>query len=711
MKWYERSRRRYFLDFHIDDWNPEFLSRFDPEEYARLCEESGATAATFMANTHSGLVNWPSKLGAPMHRAFVGRDMLRETIDALHARGLDAVVYYVFVFVVDYWDKHPEARTVREDGRVVKQRVGTKNGEARFATCCINDPGYRARSLGELREICENYDFEGIWPDMTFWPTVCYCENCRRRYRAETGREMPRIIDWNDKEFVSFTRVRERWLREFCQEVTDVIRTAKPGMKFAQQSQTLTWDWVSGTSVELADCWDWMSADMYCDRYGLSFSSKLFYALSNMKPFERVNCWNYPNIHEHVVTRTKEELSQIAYNTIMHDGALVVIDQIDPSGKLHTRNYETMKDVFDRIRRYEPYLGGRMVQDVGIYYSYASLHDPAHNGRPVREEGCVFEWKSASMMTFCPETHMKSVAQAAKTLTMFHVPYGIVTKKNLNELSRYRVLILCNVTMMDEEEAEAIRKFVENGGCVYASKQTGIQTPDGAQTAGGLLADLLGARITGTTKEDFTYVSPTPEGQEEFAEDFSADYPVTIADEQTIVETDADTTILGTLTLPYHCPSEERYAALLTTPPGDETGKPAVVEHRYGKGRTIYSTAMLEIGEHITQRRVFYRMIRRLSPEYSTHIDGYPSLEATRFEYDGGCRVHVLNYQAELPNIPIFDLKLRVRMDGKQARAVRLLPEGTPLEYAQETETACITLPRIDDYALIEIEYANEAEK
>ncbi len=42
--------------------------------------------------------------------------MLKETIDALHKRGLDAIVYYVFVYAADYWNKHPEARTVLADG-------------------------------------------------------------------------------------------------------------------------------------------------------------------------------------------------------------------------------------------------------------------------------------------------------------------------------------------------------------------------------------------------------------------------------------------------------------------------------------------------------------------------------------------------------------------------------------------------------------------
>ncbi|MDR1532411.1 MAG: alpha-L-fucosidase [Clostridiales bacterium] len=704
-EWHLRSRRRYFLDFHVDDWNDEFLSKFDPEQFAECCFQSNATAATFMANTHSGLTNWPSKAGGVMHRAFAGCDMLKETIDALHKRGLDAVIYYVFIFVADYWEKHPESRIVRADGRAVKQRVGTKNGEARFATCCLNDPGYRKHSLAELAEICENYDFEGVWPDMVFWPAICYCGNCQKRFRAEAGREIPRIINWTDPEFVEFIRIRQRWLKEFCQEITDTIRSRKPGMKFAQQSLPISSDWVSGSSVELADCWDFMSQDLYSDRYGLSFSSKLFYALSNIKPYERINCWNYPNIHEHVITRTEGELFQIAYNTIMHDGAFTIIDQVDPVGTVHEYNYGTMRKVFDKIERYEPYLGGDFRQDVGIYYSFHSKFDKSWNGRETKDVGCVFEWNHSSIMDQRGDAHMRSVAEAAKSLTMFHIPYGIVTKKNLGDLNRYKVLILSNVVMMDEEEMRAVREFVADGGNLYASKETATILEDGAYTGKCMLADVLGIRLKGETDWNFTYVSPTQQSRGEFPAVFSRRYPVTVADSQMEIEAEKDAIVLGTLTLPYDSPSEDRYASLLTTPPGSFTQRPAVIEHAYGKGRVIYSAAMLEIGRHITQREVFYNMIRRISPEYCTQLSGYPSVELTRFDKEDSSMVHILNYQAELPNVPIYNMEFRVKFYGKKVKNVVALPERTKLNYFIDGNAAAITLPELKDYELVQIQY------
>ena len=705
-EWHHGSRRRYFLDYHIDDWNEKFLSEYDPETYASACKKSGATAATYMANTHSGLLNWPSKQGGTLHPFLKGRDMLQETIDALHRNNLDAIVYYVFVYVVDYWDKHPSARSKMADGTVEKQRVGTREREKRFATCCFNDPGYRRQALAELEELCEKYDFDGIWPDMTFWPNVCYCDNCRSRYKKETGKEIPKIINWKSPDFVRFIRTRQKWLVEFCTEITNIIRTKKPGIKYAQQSQTFVWDWMAGASSELADCWDWMSADLYSNRYGLSYSSKFFYSLSNIKPFERVNCWNYPNIHEHDITRTEKEMKQIAYSTLMNDGALTIIDQIEPTGRLHLKNYQMMEKVFDEIKKYEPYTGGTFKTDVGIYYSFYSNMDMDWNGRSVADSVFTLDPRKWASGEQSETTHMACAESAAKTMTWFHVPYGVVTKKNLAELSNYKVLILPNVALMDEEECEAIRKFVENGGCLYASKETGTVTSDGACKESFLLQDVFGVRLTGKTKEITTYVSPTEAGSHLFQDPYDWEFPLTVHDWQEVVETVSDQAeVIATLTLPYIYPSEDRYASLLTTPPGRFTKSPALVKNRYGKGTVIYSTAELEKGDHISQREVFYRIIRELGGSFCTELENYPSVEITRFEKDGQTMLHVLNYQTELPNIPIHELKIKAALYGKKVVRAVTLPEETELKFTENKDMLEIEIPVLKDYMVIAVEY------
>jgi hypothetical protein len=120
------------------------------------------TAATVFANTHSGLCNYPTRVGR-MHSRFAGRDVLGEMIGALHRRGISAIVYYCTIYVAWYWDQHPEARVVDAEGVSQKLGINCTGNPRRFGLCCPNNPGYRQFVVDQLGEICTAYEFEGMW--------------------------------------------------------------------------------------------------------------------------------------------------------------------------------------------------------------------------------------------------------------------------------------------------------------------------------------------------------------------------------------------------------------------------------------------------------------------------------------------------------------------------------------------------------------------
>jgi hypothetical protein len=74
LPWYQRSRRRMLLDFHIAEWDPSFLASFDPKEMPEHVKLANATAMTVFANTHPGLCNYPTKVGK-MHEQWVRQKM------------------------------------------------------------------------------------------------------------------------------------------------------------------------------------------------------------------------------------------------------------------------------------------------------------------------------------------------------------------------------------------------------------------------------------------------------------------------------------------------------------------------------------------------------------------------------------------------------------------------------------------------------------
>jgi len=701
-KWYERSYRRHFFDMHIPDWNEKFLSKLDPEEIVSNLRLENVTAVTLMFLSHTGLAYYPSKVGQ-VHKKFQVRDYWRETIDLCHRNGIDVVMYYCLLYTDWFWETHPEARTVDIDGNY-EQPLGV--GIRHAGTLCPNSQIYRDFVVAQLTEICTTYDFEGSWPDMTWWPTVCYCLSCRKRYAAEVGGEIPRIVDWQDPVWVKFQRKRQEWLVEFAHLVTSTIKKHKPGVTVAHQSGQFAWgDWRLGPSVELARETDWLSADTYADRQTQSYFNRLFYSLSELKPFEHVMGWGYPNMKETVITRTVADLRCRAFDAFINDGAMCFLEAFDPEGTLNRDNYVKGGQVFAELEKYEPYGGGVFCQDIAIYRSFDSSIPNSFRPEkvsPEPEDSAPHNaWMHAS-------EHANAAVAAARIFLDNHIPYAVIARKSLPRLSDYQLVILPNVAMLNREEVDAFREYVNQGGSLYASKYTSLLTTDGERQKNFLLADLFGVSYLGESQEVVTYVDPSEKYKDLFLP-FKKRYPATLRDSQALVRLDGEAEVIATLTLPYTDPAGRAYASKLTDPPGIPTQYPSVVLNRYGKGKVMYAAGAMEIWEYETERNVLANLLRLLTTQplhYET--DAPKPVEITMFEQPAQKRfiVHLLNHQLELPNIPVTGVTVSVWMRDRRPLSVSILPEGKRLDFVLRDGRVHFQVPRLETYMMVGLSYA-----
>ena len=170
MAWYAGSFRRMLCDMHISDWDPRFLSRFDPEEYVRLLCMARVQTVMLYYQAHTGLCYFPTH-SARMHRAFQGReDAMIRTETLCHEAGMSVVGYYSLIFNNWAEETHPEWAMVLADGGTPLQK-----GMSRYGHCCPNQRGYRAFVSRQLREMLDCFSPEGMFFDMPFWPLPCSC--------------------------------------------------------------------------------------------------------------------------------------------------------------------------------------------------------------------------------------------------------------------------------------------------------------------------------------------------------------------------------------------------------------------------------------------------------------------------------------------------------------------------------------------------------
>jgi hypothetical protein len=259
--------------------------------------------------------------------------------------------------------------------------------------------------------------------------------------------------------------------------------------------------------------------------------------------------------------------------------------------------------------------------------------------------------------------------------------------------------------MMDEEEVNAFRSYVESGGGLYASKYTSLTSKDGVRMDNFMLSDVFGVSYVDETNEDVTYISPTLDG--DIFVGYTHKYPLSIYGTQIKVNAKNQTKILGKLALPYTDPKDPtRYVSIHGNPPGVVTEYPAVVFNEYYKGRAVYVSGEMENNE--VHSNVFISLIKLLvAGSLTFESDAPKSVEITAFNQEDKNRyiINLLNLQEKLPNIPVDGIKVKMWLGDKKIKRLIRLPEEGNVNYEVNNEFIEFIAPRVETFLMLALEY------
>lgn len=694
--WFQKSYRRNLVDMHIEDWNEEFLSKFEPEAYFENLKRARIKSPMLYVQSHVGYCNWPTISGR-MHNAFKGRESsMRHLFDLCHSAGMDVVAYYSLIFNNWAHETHPDWRMLDSEGNDSRARGN------RYGLCCPNNKGYRSFVLEQINEFCGYFEFEGVFFDMTFWPMICYCNSCKARWEQEAGGEMPKVVDWKDDRWLLFQRKRQEWMGEFADFATMGVKKIRPGCTVAHNCSNTNKCWQLGTDQRICNASDYSGGDIGGSQ---SFACKLFYNVSLNQPFEYMTTRCFPGLGEHTTTKSFDMLYKSVMLTYAHHGAALLIDAIDPCGTLDERVYERVGEVFSLAEKYEPYLEGRHAEDVGIYYSISLKADMDQNAFPV---GSAQEETDR-------QPHLDAASGAANTLQEQHIPFGIVNSWRLELLDNLSVLILPDVPYMAENEVKAVKNYVSNGGSLYIS----------GHSAPNLVEEIFGVTYEGFTAEKITYMSPTLDGMNLMPE-FTKEYPLTVTSSQAILSGAGKGEVLATMTLPYtiqpayqracyisgtdnkdfrHDPTY-KFASIHSNPPGRFTNKPALMRTSYGKGKVIWSAAPFEAADRQQHSSIFAAIVRELGGSFSFSSNAPDFVELLLFRVPEKRRllISLIDIMERFKVIEAGNFDVRVKVESKPLR-VMLLPDEKEVPYLYDDGEVLIHIERLEIFKMFAIDY------
>jgi hypothetical protein len=541
-----------------------------------------------------------------------------------------------------------------------------------------------------LRELVGNYDFEGIFLDMTFWPAVCYCPYCTNRFWREHNEEPPRIVDWKDPLWRSFQKAREEWMLEFAKAATQTIKQTRP-ISVYQQFSTIFANWQLAVSMEQNDASDFPGGDFYGGAAQFSLVCKTYWGLTRTRPFEFMTS-RTRTLNDFETTKPVETILIESLVPTIHSSAYLLIDAIKPDGTLNHLAYEYMRQVNAQHDPYEPFLGGELLADVAIYYDKASMYDPGVSGVRASEAYPSFAYAGPAKANFDSvfknPPHLDAVVGSARALREAHIPFGVVTNVTLDQLSRFRAVIVPAVLEMTAEQADRFRKFVQDGGVLYASGPSSLIRPQQGE-ARFLLEDVLGVRYLGTLGTTTTYLTPADSKLKEVIwpqENITFQGPMIHAESLTGSE------VLATVTLPWADPEPghaigTRFAQIWSNPPAMTSGRdPGIVTNSFGKGKAIWLAAPIESGSDSVYANVVSHLLRGVLPgPYNFEAETNRAVEMTLFHQAEKHRllVGLLNMQEQVAAIPVgATVRVLLPVDRRPRRVLHL-PDQAEIPFAQ----------------------------
>jgi hypothetical protein len=422
---------------------------------------------------------YPSKFPLHHRAEFLnGRDLYGELAQAAHQDGL-AVLARMDCnrTAADFYQAHPDWFARQASGQ-------PHRAEDKYVTC-VNSPYYDEYIPSVLREIIERSHPEGFadnsWSGLNR-ESICYCDNCTRKFRAAAGKPIPARKDWNDAGYRQWIQ----WNYQRRLEILDLFnRTTKDAggpncLYIGMNSGSVTSQSRSFRDfAEICKRAEFMLLDHQARADDSGFqqngdTGKFVHGLLGWDKLMPESMALYQ------AGRPTFRLSAKPANESRMWMIEGIAGGIQPwwhhVGAVHEdrRAYRTAEPVFKWHEEYEQYLVNRQpVASIGVVWSQRNTD---YYGRD----------ESAELV----DAPYRGVTQS---LVRARLPYLPVHADHIErDAGKFSVLVLPSVAAMSEAQCAAVKRFVANGGGLVASGATSLYDEWGDPRPDFALADLFG---------------------------------------------------------------------------------------------------------------------------------------------------------------------------------------------------------------------------
>lgn len=278
-------------------------------------------------------------------------------------------------------------------------------------------------------------------------------------------------------------------------------------------------------------------------------------------------------------------------------------------------------------------------------------------------------------------------------------------KLDAENLQKYSALILPNTALLSDAQCAQLRAFVDAGGSLLATFETGMYTERNQKRPDFGLADVFGIQKAGDIKgTNGNAFSARIAAQHEILNGFTGTNWIAGAEYRVPLKP-VDNPVLTVV------PGFVAYPPELAYPEPSQTNEPAVVVRQKGKSRLIYFPGDIERtmwrSGHTDLSRLLQNSIRWIAgQDQPVVVEGEGVIETFAWETQAGFAVHLLNYTNPAMHrglirdfYPIGEQRVKMKLpSGRRVTRVELLRAGTDVQFHVTAGTIAFTVPKVVDY-------------
>ncbi len=647
-------KRQVHLDFHTSELVP-VGNNFSKEQFQKCLKAGHVDSVTVFSKCHHGWSYHPTEVNE-MHPQ-LKFDLLGAQLEACREIGVNAPVYISAGFDEKEYLKRPEWRWCPSPDKAENEEY---NNEVHFHVLCFNT-GYLDFLCKQIEEVMVKYNPCGIFLDIIA-ARVCYCDKCV----SDMKKQGLDIESEEDREkFAQMT------LNKYLEATNNAVRKhSDTATIFHNSGHVPKGDYRyidSNTHLELESLptggWGYdhfpLSAAYVrtlSDTDYLGMTGKFHHSWGEFGGYKHPNALIY-----------ETSLS------VANGAGCSIGDQMHPLSELNPATYNLIGKAYSLIEEKEPWLRDAVnVADIAVLSAEATTGN----------------------------RDVKADTGANRMLLENHLLYDFVD--TTADFSRYKLLVLPDVSAYDDETIKKIKDFADKGGKIIA-------TSDALVKDGRFFLD-FGAEYKGKNELNPTYFIPefeTVNGKTEYVMrcDFNK-FDV------------AEGEVFAYMQNPYFNRTLEHFCSHMHAPNNPEKQFPGAVIN----GNIAYIgwdifTAYATHG-HLCFKELFTYAIKKLLGDEVTAFADVPDRAVVTYTHQAKENRNILhllfahttvrgtNTEVIEDTVPLYDVRCSVKCNKKPSK-ITLVPENDGLDFDFVDGRAEFTVPCVNIHQMVEIAYEN----